>query len=95
MAAAAAAAAILLALPSTFWVCVGESLAASAFSVCNISTGFRDAAGQSDRMEPKSRCQFYEIDRFWTVRIFYSFGTAPKAGKMIDRARVRNGNTAI
>lgn len=48
-AAAAAAAAILFALPSTFCSCVGDSLAANAFSVCNISTGFRDA-GQSGRM---------------------------------------------
>lgn len=44
------AAAIPLALLSTtFCVCVGDSLAANAFSVCNISTGFR-GAGQSGRM---------------------------------------------
>lgn len=55
-AAAAAAAAILFALPSTFCVCVGDSLAANALSVCNISTGFRDA-GQSGRMDAASRCR--------------------------------------
>lgn len=56
-AAAAAAAAILFALPSTFCVCaVGDSLAANAFSVCNISTGFR-GSGQSGRMDATSRCR--------------------------------------
>lgn len=43
------AVAILLALPSTFCTCVGDSLAANAFSVCSISTWLR-AAGQSGRM---------------------------------------------
>lgn len=63
---AVAAAAILLALPSTFCICVGDSLAANAFSVCNIATGFRDA-GQSGRMGATSRCRAryrsYELSR--------------------------------
>lgn len=57
VAAAAAATAILFALPSTFCVCVGDNLAANAFSVCNISTGFLDSAGQSGRIGLMSPCR--------------------------------------
>lgn len=58
---AVAAAAILFALPSMFCACVGDSLAANAFSVCNISTGFRDA-GQSGRMGTTSGTARHDAD---------------------------------